>query len=189
MKREKSPNQKAPVITKKVIRVAKPVEEPIPEIDTAKAVAFAMSIAMEMKQKQKKEDEARKSETAIVYRQRNQQYSEKELDTFRQKLLATRDAFTTGASSMKDTASLNESDDVEPDGGDGTSQTMRIDAINHLEKTNKSINDIDAALHRIDDGTYGICMTCGCLIDKNRLLHSPFVKTCTSCQQVLESAR
>ena len=37
------------------------------------------------------------------------------------------------------------------------------------------------------DRTYGVCMTCGDLIGKNRLIHSPFVKTCTGCQRTLEN--
>ena len=40
---------------------------------------------------------------------------------------------------------------------------------------------------RIAARTYGVCMTCGNLIDKNRLIHSPFVKTCTGCQRTLEN--
>ena len=62
MKREKNPNQKAfKIVTKKQIVISKPTEEPIPEIDTAKAVAFAMSIAQEMKQCQREADEAKES--------------------------------------------------------------------------------------------------------------------------------
>ena len=49
------------------------------------------------------------------------------------------------------------------------------------------INEIDEALGRIADRTYGICMTCGSLIDRKRLVHSPFVKACTRCQQALEN--
>ena len=60
MKREKNPNQRAfKIVTKKQIVISKPAEEPVPEIDTAKAVAFAMSIAQEMKQCQREADEAK----------------------------------------------------------------------------------------------------------------------------------
>ena len=64
---------------------------------------------------------------------------------------------------------------------------MRLDALSHMEMSSRTINDIDEALARIGDRTYGVCMTCGNLIDKNRLIHSPFVKTCTGCQQALEA--
>ena len=189
MKREKNPNQKAFKIinVKKQISVAKPAEPPPPEIDTAKAVAFAMSIAQEMKQRQREADEAKKSETGIVFKKRNVKYSDADLENFRKKLLAARTEITEKSSSVKDTIGLNAADDIEPDGGDGSTQSMRLDALSHMEKSSRTINEIDEALGRIADRTYGICMTCGCLIDRNRLVHSPFVKTCMACQRALES--
>ena len=188
MKREKNPNQRAfKIVTKKQIVITKPTDEPIPEIDTAKAVAFAMSIAQEMKLRQREADEAHKSESTIVYKNRNQQYSGTDLECFRKKLLAARVEIAGQSSTIGDTIGLNSADDVEPDGGDGSTQSMRLDAISHMEKSNRTINEIDEALRRISDHTYGICMTCGNLIDRNRLVHSPFVKTCTRCQQTMEN--
>ena len=188
MKREKNPNQKAfKIITKKQIVITKPAEEPIPEVDTAKAVAFALSIAQEMKQRQREADEAKKSESTIVYKNRNQQYSDADLECFRKKLLAARVEIAGRSSTIGDTIGLNSADDVEPDGGDGSTQSMRLDALSHMEKSSRTINEIDEALGRISDRTYGICMTCGSLIDRNRLVHSPFVKSCTRCQQTLEN--
>jgi len=176
-----------PAMVRKTVKIAKKPEEPVPEIDTAKAVSFAMSIAMEMKQRLRAADAARAEETEIVFKNRNQQYSQKDLEIFQKKLLAVRETLADSTVSTKNEASLNAVDDVEPDGGDGTSQSLRVDAINRLEKTHRSINEIDEALRRIGDGTYGVCLTCGCLISKERLLHSPFVKTCTACQQKLEA--
>ena len=188
MKRKKNPNQKAfKIVTKKQIVITKPAEEPIPEIDTAKAVAFAMSIAQEMKMRQRQLDDARKSEAAIVFKKRNVKYSDADLESFRKKLLATRDEIAGKSSAMKETVGLNTADDIEPDGGDGSTQSMRLDALSHMEKSSRTINDIDEALSRIADRTYGVCMTCGNLVDKSRLVHSPFVKTCTICQQTLEN--
>ena len=46
---------------------------------------------------------------------------------------------------------------------------------------------IDEALHRIDDGTYGICNICGQLIRKARLQHLPFAHACMECQNEMES--
>ena len=189
MKREKNPNQRAFKIVndKKQINLVKPAEEPIPEIDTAKAVAFAMSIAQEMKQRQHEADEARKAEPTITYKKRNVQYSDADLENFRKKLIAAREEIAGNSATIRDTVALNAADDIEPDGGDGSTQSMRLDALSHMEMSSRTINDIDEALSRITDCSYGVCMTCGNLIDKNRLVHSPFVKTCTLCQQTLEN--
>lgn len=51
------------------------------------------------------------------------------------------------------------------------------------ERTN---NDVEESLRRVTDGSYGVCMTCGGLIARERLIQSPFVKTCTACQHRLE---
>ena len=189
MKHEKNPNQKAFKIinAKKQISIARPEEPPAPEIDTKKAVAFAMSIAQEMKQRQREADEAKKPESTVVYKNRNLQYSDADLESFRKKLLAVRIEIAGKSSTIGETIGLNSSDDIEPDGGDGSTQSMRLDALSHMETSSRTINEIDEALGRISDRTYGICMTCGSLIDRNRLVHSPFVKTCTRCQQALEN--
>ena len=190
MKREKNPNQRAfKIVNKKApVILPKPTEEELAtNIGSEENVSFAMSIALQMKNQQRKADEAKKAEAAIVYKKRNVQYSEADLENFRKKLLAARAEITEKSSSVKETIGLNTADDIEPDGGDGSTQSMRLDALSHMEKSNRMINDIDEALSRIAGRTYGVCMTCGNLIDKNRLVHSPFVKTCTGCQQTLEN--
>ncbi len=45
------------------------------------------------------------------------------------------------------------------------------------------IYDIDEALKRIEDGTYGVCATCEKTITKSRLKVMPHAKFCISCQQ------
>ncbi len=47
--------------------------------------------------------------------------------------------------------------------------------------------EIDEALHRIDDGTYGLCGVCKKPVAATRLKALPYTKTCLKCQEVLES--
>ena len=187
MKRKKSPNQRAfKIVHKSQIVIAKPTEEPVPEVDTAKAVAFAMSIAQEMKRRQRQADAKEKEEETKRPAGRNTQYSDAELKTFKNKLLEIKERITSHSSSMKSSVGIEESDDIEPDGGDGTSQTLRLHTMNQIDLSLRTIHQIDEALHQIDEGCYGVCVSCGQLISRNRLLTSPFVKTCTVCQQALE---
>jgi DnaK suppressor protein len=44
-----------------------------------------------------------------------------------------------------------------------------------------TIGEIDAALARIEAGTYGSCMQCGATIPEERLELRPFAKRCVSC--------
>lgn len=181
---------------RKPIVIAKPQHAPPPEIDTAKAVAFAMSIAREMKRSARKEEEVR-SETEIRLSRRpttrtqgknTAKFPASDLKEFRKKLLEARKKAVSGANAMK-ASGFETSDDHEVDGGDGTSQTMRLQALGQVGAINRTIQQIEEALHRIEDGTYGVCTVCGQLIRKPRLINQPFVLTCMECQSEMERTR
>lgn len=53
-----------------------------------------------------------------------------------------------------------------------------------LEKT---LKDIDSALKRIEDGTYGICKYCGEPISVKRLQARPVASACVPCKTKLQS--
>ena len=181
-----------PRIVKKTQLVAKPEEEYTP-VDTAKAVAFAMSIAMEMKKSAAKADRKRaEGEIRLTRRPTTRaqgkstiKFPAQDLREFKRRLLDARVAALNGVSVMKATG-FNESDDHEADGGDGTNQTLRLQALGQVGNINRTIQQIDEALHRIEDGTYGVCTSCGQLIRKPRLINQPFVLTCMECQSEME---
>ena len=165
-------------------------------VDTAKAVAFAMSIAEAMKRSAAQADE-RKGEQDIKLSRRpttraqgkvTEKFPEADLREFRKRLLAAREQALSGVDAMKATG-FNEADDHEADGGDGTNQTLRLQALGQMGNMNRTIQQIEEALHRIDDGTYGVCTSCGQLIRKPRLLNQPFVLTCMECQNEMERSR
>jgi DnaK suppressor protein len=47
----------------------------------------------------------------------------------------------------------------------------------------EALKDIDEALERLDEGTYGICEECGEEIGEKRLQAIPFALYCLECQQ------
>ena len=182
-----------PRIVKKAQIVAKPAEEEFKPIDTAKAVAFAMSIAMEMKKSAAKADQQRaESEIHLARRPTSRaqgkatvKFPASDLKEFRKRLLDARVKALNGVNVMRATG-FNDSDDHEADGGDGTNQTLRLQALGQMGSMNRTIQQIDEALHRIEDGTYGVCTSCGQLIRKPRLINQPFVLTCMECQSAME---
>ena len=183
-----------PRIIKKVV-VQRPAE-PVPVVDTAKAVAFAMSIAKDMKRAAAKAD-AKSAEVEIRLSRRpttraqgksTEKFPASDLKEFRKRLLAAREAAELGAGALRSTG-FNESEDHEADGGDGTNQTLRLQALGQMGNINRTIQQIEEALHRIDDGTYGVCKVCGQFIRKPRLLNQPFVLTCMECQSEMEKNR
>jgi RNA polymerase-binding transcription factor len=48
------------------------------------------------------------------------------------------------------------------------------------------IKQIDDALVRMDEGTYGVCESCGLEIAEERLEALPFTRLCRDCQQDME---
>ena len=54
------------------------------------------------------------------------------------------------------------------------------------ENADEVVLEIDAALKRMDDGTYGVCTTCGKPIGKQRLEARPWATLCIDDQRRLE---
>lgn len=48
------------------------------------------------------------------------------------------------------------------------------------------VREIDSALAKIDDGTYGLCARCGREIPEERLQAVPYATLCVSCKQIEE---
>jgi RNA polymerase-binding transcription factor DksA len=48
----------------------------------------------------------------------------------------------------------------------------------------RTIEEIDAALARLDAGTYGRCVSCGSVIPVQRLEFRPFAAGCVTCRQL-----
>ena len=182
-----------PRITRRPGAPVKVAEEEYKPIDTAAAVAFAMSIAAEKKRADatvvdvKDDDGVRLSKrpTTRTRGEETAKFPESDLKEFRKRLLDARAKAASGVDAMKATG-FNEAEDHEADGGDGTAQTLRLQALGQMGNINRTIQQIDEALHRIDDGTYGVCTVCGQLIRKPRLLNQPFVLTCMECQSEME---
>ena len=51
------------------------------------------------------------------------------------------------------------------------------------ENSEHVLTDIDAALKRIEDGTYGVCSNCGTEIPEERLEARPWATLCIDCQR------
>jgi RNA polymerase-binding protein DksA len=57
-----------------------------------------------------------------------------------------------------------------------------------IERQLNEINQLESALLRLDQGTYGICVDCDLPIPAARLDASPAVERCLPCQQEFERA-
>lgn len=64
-------------------------------------------------------------------------------------------------------------------------RTRELDMI-LTDREKKKLLQIDDALDRIEDASYGLCEECGVKIPKGRLKVMPFAKYCVECQEKME---
>jgi RNA polymerase-binding protein DksA len=61
--------------------------------------------------------------------------------------------------------------------------------LSQLRREVEELGDVEAALERIRDGTFGKCTDCGDAIDRERLAAYPTAKRCIPCQTRRETAK
>lgn len=61
------------------------------------------------------------------------------------------------------------------DAGEEDAHRSAVDAVDGL------LDEVELALARLDDGTYGRCETCGSVIDDTDLAARPLVRECRGC--------
>lgn len=57
-----------------------------------------------------------------------------------------------------------------------------------IARSTEELQQVLAALRRLHDGSYGLCIDCGAAIDEWRLAVMPATRFCTECQAVHERA-
>ena len=106
---------------------------------------------------------------------------------FKNMLWKLRERITGQITSLRD-ASLSR-DDIIDLAEDGTDAFDRQFALGLVSSEHDTMVEIDEALQRIDDGTYGLCEQCFKPVDVSRLKALPFVKLCVSCQSESEKGK
>ena len=108
----------------------------------------------------------------------------KKMSTLRDTLLVLREQLTNQMKQLRE-SSLKRNDLIKSieDGGDAFEMQV---ALQLASSEQESVIQIDEALRRIDEGTYGACEECGGGIEIPRLEALPFVRTCITCQSAIE---
>ncbi|AWB91629.1 TraR/DksA family transcriptional regulator [Aeromicrobium chenweiae] len=73
----------------------------------------------------------------------------------------------------------NADDEHDPEGATIAFERSQVGAL--VQQAEKHLAEIDAALDRLDDGTYGVCAVCGKPIAAERLAARPVAVTCVAC--------
>ena len=191
-------------IVRKPITVVKKVPRPplrkaeVPIVFENQSQSVAFTFAEMMKKRQRELDTSRQEAsdanavklsrrpTSRTRGENSQQFPASDLADFRKRLILLRQE-AMGQSATLRTNALEHTDDRGSEDDDGSDAFIRLQNLSQVDSQNKVIQKIDEALHRIAEGTYGICEVCGQLIRKPRLMNLPFVHTCMECQSEMEN--
>ena len=98
---------------------------------------------------------------------------------------ARRKELTTRLEDLKARLSKIEEELDQPHDPDFSDQAIEREGEEVLERLGRSgqaeIRQIESALRRIDDGSYGFCIKCGEAISEERLDLLPFTPVCRNC--------
>ena len=68
-------------------------------------------------------------------------------------------------------------------------QLNREVAIRNLDRESRLLKDVQAALVRVQEGTFGVCLRCEEDIPEKRLKALPWAAYCVACQEVIDRLR
>jgi len=109
----------------------------------------------------------------------NKHLSESELDGFRQKLKVnlqrTRETVSELSDQLQNSSNRQDYNQNYGDTGNRTQEAERVAEL--LEREKKYLTELEQALTRIENGTYGICEVTGDYISKKRLEAKPTATT------------
>jgi RNA polymerase-binding transcription factor len=119
-----------------------------------------------------------------------------DLDKIREQLLKLRTQLEKDIA-IKEQQVAEDGDDLAPERG-GVGNHMADDANETAEQetmltlqhnAERLLAQVNTALARLDEGTYGICANCGKPINPARLEARPFSTLCIDCQQLADKGR
>ena len=119
----------------------------------------------------------------------NKYWKKEEIEQFKKRLLTLRKKISGNVNALENEAFLK-SDSA----GDlsnvpihladiGTDNFERDLTIGLIQNAEEGLRNIDIALEKIENKTYGKCESCNKMVSKTRLLAIPFVKNCINCQR------
>jgi len=111
--------------------------------------------------------------------------SKTQLNGFRRVLEAKRNELKVGGSDREEILIQNAAEEFDR----LQQQLNREVAIRNLDRESKRLKEVQPALARIDDETFGVCLRCEEDIPEKRLKAVPWAAYCVPCQETIERQR
>lgn len=171
----------------KVRKSAKPVRKSVAKpVPVAKKAAAKPMAKAQKPVARKSAGAAAPAQKAVSAPSRKSPVDAKVLSQLKDALIKMRDRLTGQITAQSDD-SLKYVDDTSSE--DRTDDFDREFALNLVSSEHDSVFEINNALRRIAEGSYGFCDGCGCAIEKPRLQALPFARMCIRCQSEQERGR
>lgn len=77
----------------------------------------------------------------------------------------------------------NADDEHDPEGATIAFERAQLTAV--LDAARRHLTDLELAVRHFDEGTYGVCESCGAPIPDDRLTARPSARTCIACASAL----
>jgi DnaK suppressor protein len=129
------------------------------------------------------------ADDAEILASAKERYGRKDLEAFRKLIVEqvkeAREEFEILSQNILDTSGEFEADNQTYSlhtAEQGTDAIEREKTFLHAQRTSDFIKKLDEAIERIDRGTYGICVICGGLIEKERLQAVPITQKHVDCK-------
>jgi len=111
--------------------------------------------------------------------------SQNKTNEFQRALEAKKKELMTGGSDREEILIENAAEDFDR----LQQQLNREVAIRNLDRESKLLKEVQAALNRIDEGTFGVCLRCEEEIPEKRLRALPWAAYCVPCQEAIDRMR
>ena len=112
--------------------------------------------------------------------------TKKQLEAYKKRLLDKKREVTDAYNKNKTYGRLTE-DEGTQDLADKASSAYTKEFLYSLSNTDReALQRVDEALHRIANGTFGVCAECGQELNRKRLEAVPWASHCIACQEKIE---
>lgn len=110
------------------------------------------------------------------------------IERSKQRLLDKEREFRSEVSRLEGEARISGEAEVRDYTDDATSSQGVSESLEEDTLASQTLTQVQYALHRIEDGTYGKCMTCGRQIEATRLEAVPWARYCLEDQEKQDQA-
>jgi DnaK suppressor protein len=111
------------------------------------------------------------------------------LERFRQRLITKRKELLSGVRGSKVGSVETSTDGIQDIADQATSAYTKEFLLSIGDAERRTLKQVDEALQKIQQETYGLCEVCGEMISERRLEALPFAKLCIACQEEEERAK